>query len=95
MTIVTDLKPFVDPSLFHRSLQNLKRMKNNLGSIDKMVRISLALVIALLYFTNLIHGTAAILLGILALVLAVTGLIGFCPLYAMFHISSLNKNKPA
>lgn len=66
-------------------------MKANLGSTDKMVRIIIAIVIAILYFTNVISGTLGIILLILAAVFVLTSLISFCPLYFPFGISTKKK----
>jgi small-conductance mechanosensitive channel len=66
-------------------------MKQNMGSIDRIIRVALAVVVAVLYFTNLISGTAAIILGILAIVFLLTSVVGFCPLYAPFKLSTLGK----
>ena len=55
-----------------------------MGSTDRIIRVVLAVVVAILYFTNLISGTAAIILGILAIVFLLTSAVGFCPLYAPF-----------
>jgi hypothetical protein len=66
-------------------------MKQNMGSTDRIIRVALAVVVAVLYFTNLISGTAAIILGILAIVFLLTSVVGFCPLYAPFKLSTLGK----
>jgi hypothetical protein len=58
-------------------------MKKNIGNTDKLIRLVIALVIAVLYFTNVIDGTLAIVLGIVALAMVVTSLLGFCGLYAI------------
>lgn len=63
-------------------------MKKNMGSIDKTIRILLAVSIAALYFTGQISGPAAIILGGLAIVFVVTSFISFCPLYLPFGIST-------
>lgn len=63
-------------------------MKSNMGSTDRIIRVVLAVVVAILYFTNLISGTAAIILGILAIVFLLTSVVGFCPLYAPFKFST-------
>ncbi|MCO5269235.1 MAG: DUF2892 domain-containing protein [Brumimicrobium sp.] len=65
----------------------------NLGTTDKIIRVSLAIIIAVLYFTNVISGTLAIALGVLALIFIVTSSISFCPLYFPFKISTLKKQK--
>ncbi len=67
-------------------------MKQNMGGLDKTIRIAIAIVIAILYFTNTISGTLAIILGIFALVFVLTSFVGFCPLYKPFGINT-SKNK--
>jgi hypothetical protein len=66
-------------------------MKQNMGSTDRIIRVGLAVVVAVLYFANIISGTAAIILGILAIVFLFTSVVGFCPLYAPFKLSTLGK----
>ena len=68
-------------------------MKLNMGSADRIIRIIIAVVIAILYFTNQISGIAAIILGIIAVVFILTGIIGFCPLYVPFKLSTRKKSK--
>lgn len=63
-------------------------MKTNMGSIDRVIRIALALLVGLLYFTGQISGTLAIVLGVLAIIFLATSFIGFCPLYAPFKFST-------
>jgi hypothetical protein len=63
-------------------------VKKNMGTIDRVVRVLLALAVLILYLTNIISGTLAIILGILALVFLLTSLISFCPLYVPFKIST-------
>jgi hypothetical protein len=63
-------------------------MKKNMGTIDRAVRVLLALAVLVLYLTNIISGTLAIILGVLAIVFILTSLIGFCPLYVPFKIST-------
>ena len=66
-------------------------MKKNMGSTDKVIRILIALIIGVLYYTGTISGTTALVLGILALVFAITSLISFCPLYLPLGISTCKK----
>ena len=66
-------------------------MKKNMGTIDRIVRVALAAVVAVLFFTGQITGTAAIILGILAVVFVLTSILGFCPLYLPFGISTRRK----
>jgi hypothetical protein len=55
-------------------------MKKNMGSLDKAIRIPIAIVLAVLFFTNAISGITGIILLVLAVVFVLTSLIGFCPL---------------
>lgn len=66
-------------------------MKKNMGTTDRLIRIVLAVVVAILYFTNTISGTLAIVLGVLAVIFVLTSLISFCPLYAPFGINTCAK----
>jgi hypothetical protein len=63
-------------------------MKKNMGTIDKVVRILVAIVIAGLYFANIISGTLAIMLLVLAVIFIFTSFMSFCPLYLPFGIST-------
>ena len=62
-------------------------MKRNMGAVDKATRILGTSALAVLSFTQVITGTLGIVLLVLAIVLVLTGLIGFCPLYWPFGIS--------
>ena len=66
-------------------------MKKNMGLIDRIIRLVLAAVVAVLYFTGQLSGTAAIILGILAVIFIITSAIGFCPLYVPFKFSTIKK----
>lgn len=68
-------------------------MKQNMGTADKVIRISIAVFIGVLYLTNTISGTLAIILGIFATAFVITSFISFCPLYLPFGISTLRKKK--
>jgi hypothetical protein len=66
-------------------------MKKNVGSIDKVVRILMAVVVIVLYFTQVISGTLAVILLIVSAILILTSLISFCPIYWPFGISTDKK----
>ncbi len=68
-------------------------MKKNMGRVDSIVRILIAVVIAGLYFANLISGTAAVILLILAGIFVLTGFVGVCPLYLPFGFSTRKEEK--
>ncbi len=63
-------------------------MKQNMGTIDRVIRILLVLVVAILYFTDKLSGLAAIVLGIFAVIFLLTSLVGVCPLYNMLGIKT-------
>ena len=66
-------------------------MKQNIGTIDKVVRLFLAAVIAILYLTHQISGTLALALMALAIILLATSFMSFCPLYLPFGLSTKKK----
>ena len=68
-------------------------MKTNMGIIDRVVRIVVALVFVGLYFANVVTGTLAIVLLVLAGVFILTALVGFCPLYWPLGINTWKKSK--
>ena len=63
-------------------------MKKNMGRLDRIIRVSLAVLVAVLYFAGILSGIWTIILGILALVFLLTSLVGTCPLYMPFGIST-------
>ena len=66
-------------------------MTKNMGTADRAIRTVLAVLIAVLYFTGTISGTLAVVLGIVAIAFLATSLIGWCPLYVPFKISTKKK----
>ncbi|WP_396179410.1 DUF2892 domain-containing protein [Flavobacterium sp.] len=66
-------------------------MKKNMGIPDKALRLALAVIVVDLYYTNVINGTLAIVLGILAGIFTLTSFISFCPLYVPFGINTRKK----
>jgi hypothetical protein len=68
-------------------------MKKNMGTIDKTIRILIAIVLVALYFSNVITGTLGIVLMILAGIFVLTSLISFCPLYFPFGLSTCKKTE--
>lgn len=63
-------------------------MKLNMGTADRIIRLSIVAIIAILYFAGQLSGTVAIVLGIVAVAFLVTSLIGWCPAYLPFGIST-------
>ncbi|MFN5475512.1 MAG: DUF2892 domain-containing protein [Sphingobacteriales bacterium] len=63
-------------------------MKKNMGNADRAIRVVIAILIAVLYFTNVISGTLALVLMFLAAVFVLTSLISFCPLYSLIGVNT-------
>lgn len=59
-----------------------------MGSADKRIRLIIAAVIAVLYFMGLIKGTIAVVFLVAGIILALTSLIGFCPIYKLVGINT-------
>lgn len=66
-------------------------IKTNVGTVDRIVRIVFAIVVAVLFITGQITGVAGVVLSVLAVVFLATGLVAFCPLYLPFGISTKKK----
>lgn len=68
-------------------------MKKNMAIVDRIVRVVIVALVAVLYFTHQLSPVAAIILGVLAVVFLLTSIVGTCPIYMLLGISS--KRKPA
>ncbi len=66
-------------------------MKKNMGNADRIIRMLIAIVIAVLYFTNVINGVVAGILLVLAGIFILTSFISICPLYLPFGINTGRK----
>lgn len=63
-------------------------MKKNMGNADRIIRLILAAVFALLYFTGTVTGTFGIVLLVFAAVFVLTSLVSFCPLYPLVGLNT-------
>ncbi|RTL52621.1 MAG: DUF2892 domain-containing protein [Sphingobacteriales bacterium] len=63
-------------------------MKKNMGGADRIIRVILAIVFGILYFTQTVTGTLGIILLVLGAVFLATSFISFCPLYTIFGIKT-------
>lgn len=68
-------------------------MKKNMGSTDKIIRILLAAVLVILYFTDVATGTLGIIALVVAAVMVLTSLVSFCPLYPILGMNTCKKEK--
>jgi len=62
-----------------------------MGFADKITRFILAISVGVLYYTDAINGTLAIVLGILTVVFILTSIVSFCPLYLPLGINTAKR----
>ena len=63
-------------------------MKRNMSNIDRSVRVVIAALFASLYFSGIVTGGLGIVLVVLGAVFVLTSVVSFCPIYAMFKLST-------
>jgi len=63
-------------------------MKTNMGNADRWIRLLIAATALVLYFTSTVSGTLGIVLLVLAIIFALTSMVKFCPIYAVFGMRS-------
>jgi hypothetical protein len=63
-------------------------MESNLHKLDRVLRIIVAALIGYMSFIGMFEGQLALILPIVAIVFALTGIINFCPLYKLMGIST-------
>lgn len=68
-------------------------MKNNMGMLDKSIRIIIAAVLVYLVNTNVVTGTLSYVLSFIAITFVITSFIGFCPVYLLWGINSAPKEE--
>jgi len=68
-------------------------MKKNMGIADRIIRVVIAAIIAILYFTDIVSGTLGIVLLVIAAIFLVTLIVGFCPLYVPFGLKTCKQKK--
>jgi len=73
-------------------LRGGKKMRANMGLMDRLIRAGFAVLVAVLYLTGQLSGVAGILLGILAVVFLATAAVGTCPLYLPLGLSTKKKD---
>jgi len=66
-------------------------MKKNVGTIDRVIRILVAVIVVVLYFAQMISGTLAIILLALSAIFVVTSLFSFCPIWKVLGLSTRKK----
>jgi Protein of unknown function (DUF2892) len=67
-------------------------MTKNMGNLDRAFRLIVVLAIGIAYLTGALSGTLAIVLGVVAAAFLLTSLVGTCPAYLPFGLSTRGKN---
>jgi hypothetical protein len=68
-------------------------MKQNLGPSDRILRMSMAGILITAFLTHFLTGAVGISLALLGLVLVMTSLVGYCPLYRIFGWSTSRRHQ--
>lgn len=63
-------------------------MKKNVGNIDRVVRILIAIVASILYFTGTVEGTLGYIVLAVGAIMLLTALVGTCPIYSIVGLST-------
>lgn len=63
-------------------------MKKNMGSTDKALRLVVAVILLVLYFSNVLTGTLGIIALVVAGVFTLTSVVSFCPIYTLIGINT-------
>lgn len=63
-----------------------KHMIKNVGRLDRVIRLSIAALILLVYANGHLTGVPAIILLAIAALMALTSLVRFCPAYLPFNL---------
>lgn len=79
--------------MFEHLNQNLLLMKPNMGNTDRLIRISIAIVLAVLYFLDILTGTLGIIALVVAAVFLLTSFLRFCPAYTLLGINTCKTSK--
>jgi hypothetical protein len=64
-----------------------------MGTADKIIRLTVVAIIVILYLAGQLTGTAAIILGIVAVAFLLTSLISWCPTYVLLGGISTRKKE--
>jgi hypothetical protein len=68
-------------------------MKKNMGSVDRGIRVAIAVIFATLFVTSLVTGVLGTILLIVGGVFLVTSVVSFCPLYTLLGVNTCSIKK--
>ncbi|MCX6057473.1 MAG: DUF2892 domain-containing protein [Chloroflexi bacterium] len=66
-------------------------MKLNESNLDRILRVVAGIVLLYLGFGGILSGGLAVVADVLGVVMLLTGAVGFCPIYALFKLSTIKK----
>jgi hypothetical protein len=67
---------------------NIVIMNRNMSNLDRILRLVVAVLFGVLYFTGTVGGTLGVVLVVIAVIFAGTSFVSFCPLYKLIGIST-------
>ena len=68
-------------------------MKRNVGNTDKLIRYAVSIGLLSLFSFGIVEGTIGLVVTGVAFILAITGLLGFCPVYLPFGMNTCKRKK--
>jgi hypothetical protein len=69
-------------------------MKRNMGNTDRIIRLLFSFVLAIIWFQNVTGGPLGVLLVLFSGIFFITSIVGVCPFYTLFGLSTYpNKRK--
>lgn len=68
-------------------------MQKNIGVADRVIRALIAIVLGVLIALGMVKGAAAWVLGVIALILLGTSIVGYCGLYKVLGICTLKQGE--
>jgi hypothetical protein len=63
-------------------------MKTNESGLDRIIRVVVGIVLLGLYFMGIVTGGLGVVFIIVGAIALITGVVGFCPLYALLKLST-------
>ncbi len=70
-------------------------MTKNMGTVDRAIRVLLAIAVGVLWYLDVIGGVLAIVLLVVAVAFLLTSLVAYCPAYVPFKISTRRGGAPS
>lgn len=64
-----------------------------MGSVDRLIRLIIAVVLGSLYYNGTISGTLGIVAVVVSVVFLLTSFVSFCPLYTVLGVNTCSTKK--